>query len=68
MILLYTQQDFQAVFLVLVLALIHFCLWLLRNTPFRFLYDIWCVLWITLFAVFAIDYAKRELKNWWGKD
>ena len=51
----------------LVIAAI-FGLWLLRNTPFGFLWKIMKAFLIVLFITLFANYAKKEIKEWWNKD
>jgi hypothetical protein len=63
----WTQQDIQALIIVMILLGIHFVLRLFKDTPLHFLYRGWCMFWLILFATLAINFAKDELKKWWDK-
>ena len=70
MILLYADAEYSTeyqVFVVVALLLVTFGLWLLRNTPFRFLWQIYKMFWLVLFATLFIDLFKKEIKEWWNK-
>lgn len=62
-----THSDIRSLITVGILLAIHFVLRLFKDTPLAFLYRGWCLFWIILFATLAINYAKDELKKWWGK-
>jgi energy-coupling factor transporter transmembrane protein EcfT len=70
MTLLYAEVEYpvsEQIFVVVVLFLVTFGLWLLRNTPLRFLWQIYKMFWIVLFATLFIDFFKKEIKEWWNK-
>ena len=70
MTLLYADAEYSTeyqVFVVVALLLVTFGLWLLRNTPLRFLWQIYKMFWIVLFATLFIDLFKKEIKEWWNK-
>jgi hypothetical protein len=54
--------------LLICLLLVTLGFWLLRKTPFGFLWWVWKQFFIIFVAVFLADYAKKELKGWWEKD
>ena len=43
-------------------------LWLIKDTPFGFLWRWYKMFWIVLFAYLGINFVKKELKSWWSKD
>lgn len=70
MTLLYADAEYSTeyqVFVVVALLLVTFGLWLLRNTPLRFLWQIYKMFWLVLFATLFIDLFKKEIKEWWNK-
>lgn len=67
MTLLYAEVEYpisEQIFVVVVLAIITIGLWLLRNTPLGFLWKIYKLFWIVLFATLFVNYAKGEIKKW----
>lgn len=60
-----TTQDWTIIVSVCVVTLV---LWLIRNTPFGFLWRWYKWFWIILFAILMANYVKKEIKDWWNKD
>jgi len=52
------------IFLLVVIGLITLVLYLLKNTPLGFLWKIYKLFWIVLFATLLIDLFKKEVKEW----
>jgi hypothetical protein len=50
------------------LGVVTFALWSLRDTPLGFLWRIYKIFWIVLFATLLLNYAKKQVKEWWKKD
>jgi hypothetical protein len=41
-------------------------LWLLRDTKLGFLWRIYKMFWLILFATLLANYAKDKIKDWWN--
>lgn len=41
-------------------------LWLLRDTKLGFLWRVYKMFWIILFATLLANYAKDKIKDWWN--
>ena len=70
MTLLYADAEYSTeyqVFVVVALLLVTFGLWLLRNTPLRFLWQIYKMFWLVLFATLFIDLFKKDINERWNK-
>lgn len=68
--LLYAEVEYpisEQIFIVVILAIITIGLWFLRNTPLGFLWKIYKWFWIILFVTLFVNYAKKEIKDWWNK-
>jgi energy-coupling factor transporter transmembrane protein EcfT len=52
------------IFLLVIIGLITLVLYLLKNTPLGFLWKIYKLFWIVLFATLLIDLFKKEVKEW----
>lgn len=51
-----------------IMLIIIFGVWLLRNTELGFIWKWVRAAFLVLFAVLLANYAKKEIKDWWGKD
>jgi hypothetical protein len=47
------------------LIIVTSVLWLLRDTKLGFLWRIYKMFWIILFATLLANYAKDKVKDWW---
>ena len=55
-------------FVVICTVLVIATAYLLRNTPFGFVWTIIKMFFIVLFATQMANYIKKEVKDWWRKD
>jgi energy-coupling factor transporter transmembrane protein EcfT len=55
-------------FVLIVVGIIIFVMWLLRNTPLGFLWRGFKIFMLVLFATLMANYLKKEIKEWWNKD
>jgi len=51
----------------LLVIVVIFVIYLLRNTPLGFLWKILRLFLIVLFVTLFANYAKKEIKEWWNK-
>ena len=63
-----SQEDYQAFVTLAVLIVVTWVLWSIRNTPLGFLWQWYKLFWIVLFTVLLMNYAKKQIKDWWKKD
>lgn len=63
-----SMDDYQSFFTLIIIGGVTFFLWSIRNTKLGFLWDWYKLFWIMLFAVLLVNYAKKQLKEWWRKD
>ena len=47
------------------LIIVTSVLWLLRDTKLGFLWRVYKVFWVILFATLLANYAKDKIKDWW---
>lgn len=62
------RDEFQPFIYLLVLGVITLVLWLIKDTPLGFLWKWYKLFWLVLFATLFINYAKKQVKEWWEKD
>jgi hypothetical protein len=62
-----TYEEQQMLQVILGLTVVTFVLYILRQTPLGFLWQIYKWFWIILFATLLLNFAKKEIKEWWGK-
>ena len=48
------------------LILVTLGLWLLRDTKLGFLWRVYKLFWLVLFATLLANYAKDKIKEWWN--
>jgi hypothetical protein len=68
MVILYASAELPAteqLVVFFVFGLITFLLWSVRDTRFGFLWKIYKLFWIILFATLLVNYAKGKIKEWW---
>jgi len=63
-----TYDEAQSFLYLIGLGVVTFALWSLRDTPLGFLWRIYKIFWIVLFAILLLNYAKKQVKEWWKKD
>jgi len=68
MYLLTQQMSPEQIQIVVLFAFVTLVLWLLKDTPLGFLWRIYKLFWIVLFATLMANYLKKELKDWWNKN
>ena len=47
------------------LIIVTSVLWLLRDTKLGFLWRVYKMFWVILFATLLANYAKDKIKDWW---
>jgi hypothetical protein len=47
------------------LIIVTSVLWLLRDTKLGFLWRVYKMFWVILFATLLANYAKDKVKDWW---
>ena len=62
------RDEYQSFIYLLVLGVITLLLWLIKDTPLGFLWKWYKLFWLVLFATLFINYAKKQVKEWWKKD
>jgi hypothetical protein len=63
-----SRDEYQSFIYLLVIGLITLVLWLIKDTPLGFLWKWYKMFWLVLFATLFINYAKKQVKEWWKKD
>jgi len=63
-----TYDETQSFLYLIGLGVVTFALWSLRDTPLGFLWHIYKIFWIVLFATLLLNYAKKQMKEWWKRD
>ena len=63
-----TYDETKSFLYLIGLGVVTFALWSLRDTPLGFLWRIYKIFWIVLFATLLLNYAKKQVKEWWKKD
>jgi hypothetical protein len=48
------------------LIIVTSVLWLLRDTKLGFLWRVYKMFWVILFATLLANYAKDKVKDWWN--
>jgi energy-coupling factor transporter transmembrane protein EcfT len=54
--------------IVVALVVVTIILRLLKDTPLGFLWRIYKLFWLVLFATLMANYLKKEIKDWWNKN
>jgi hypothetical protein len=60
------SMETKSLFFWVILILVTFGLWLLRDTRLGFLWKIYKLFWVVLFATLLANYAKDKVKEWWN--
>jgi hypothetical protein len=63
-----SYDEAKSILYMIGLGVVTFALWSLRDTPLGFLWRIYKIFWIVLFATLLLNYAKKQVKEWWKKD
>lgn len=63
-----SRDEYQSFIYLLVIGVITLVLWLIKDTPLGFLWKWYKMFWLVLFATLFINYAKKQVKEWWKKD
>jgi hypothetical protein len=63
-----SRNEYQSFFYLLGVGVITLVLWLIKDTPLGFLWKWYKLFWLVLFATLFVNYAKKQVKEWWKKD
>ena len=63
-----SHHQYQSFVYLLGVGVITLVLWLIKDTPLGFLWHWYKMFWLVLFATLFINYAKKQVKEWWKKD
>lgn len=63
-----SHDEYQSFVYLLGVGVITLVLWLIKDTPLGFLWKWYKLFWIVLFATLFVNYAKKQVKEWWKKD
>jgi hypothetical protein len=63
-----TYDEAKSFLYLIGLGVVTFALWSLRDMPLGFLWRIYKIFWIVLSATLLLNYAKKQVKEWWKKD
>jgi hypothetical protein len=63
-----SHYQYQSFVYLLGTGVITLVLWLIKDTPLGFLWKWYKLFWLVLFATLFVNYAKKQVKEWWKKD